>query len=95
MCMVNITISISKDLCEKMKLHSEVKWSEVVRKALASYVDRLEIVEGGTVPMEKLSKKLKDSGLDVSTIELEKAIKYYEEGRKLEWKRLSTKQTSS
>ena len=94
MCMVNLTISISEDLCEKMKRHSEVKWSEVVRKALANYIDRLEIVEGGVMPMKKLAKKLKDSGIDTSKIDLDSAIKYYEEGRKLEWKRLSTTQTS-
>jgi len=93
--MVNITISISQELCEKMKQYSEVKWSEVVRKAIANYVDRLEIVEGGMVPMKKLAKKLKESGIDISSIDLEKANKYYEEGRKLEWKRLSTTQTSS
>jgi N-dimethylarginine dimethylaminohydrolase len=93
--MVNITISISPELSEKMKRHSEVKWSEVVRKAIVNYVDRLEIVEGGVVPMKKIAEKLKDSGVDVSKIDLEKAIKYYEEGRKLEWKRLSTTQTSS
>ena len=39
-------------------------------------------VEG--VPMKKLAKKLKDSGVDISSIDLEKAIKYYEEGKKLE-----------
>jgi hypothetical protein len=94
-CMANITISIPKELSEKMKRHSEVKWSEVVRKTLANYVERLEIVEGGVVPMRKLAKKLKDTGVDVSSIDLEKAIEYYEEGRKLEWKRLSTTQTSS
>lgn len=93
--MVNITVSIPAELCEKMKRHSEVKWSEVVRKALASYVDRLDIVEGGVVPMKKLAQKLQNSGVDISSIDLEKAIKYYEEGRKLEWKRLSTTQTSS
>jgi hypothetical protein len=92
--MVNLTISISEDLCEKMKRHSEVKWSEVVRKALASYIDRLEIVEGGVMPMKKLAKKLKDSGVDTSKIDLDTAIKYYEEGRELEWTRLSTTQTS-
>ena len=78
-----------------MKRHSEVKWSEVVRKALVNYVDRLEILEGGVAPMKQLAKKLKDSGVDTSKIDLEKAIEYYEEGRKLEWKRLSTTQTSS
>jgi hypothetical protein len=93
--MVNITVSIPPQLCEKMKRHSEVKWSEVVRKALASYVDRLDIVEGGVVPMKKLAEQFQNSGVDISSIDLEKAIKYYEEGRKLEWKRLSTTQTSS
>lgn len=93
--MANITVSIPKELYEKMKRHSEVRWSEVVRKALANCVDRLEIVEGGVVPMRKLAKKLKDSGVDISSIDLDKAIEYYEEGRKLEWKRLSTTQTSS
>ena len=46
------------------------------------------------VPMKKLAKKLKVSGVDISSIDLEKAIKYYEEGKKLEWKRLSTTQTN-
>ena len=84
MHMVDITISIPQELYDKMKRHSEVKWSEVVRKAIASYVYRLEIVEGGVVPMKRLTKKLKDSGVDTSSIDLEKAIKYCEEGRKLE-----------
>ncbi len=80
--MANLTVSIPKELCEKMKRHSEVKWSEVVRKALSEYVDRLELVEGGVVPMKTLAKRMKEKGVDVSKIDLEKAIKYYEEGRK-------------
>jgi hypothetical protein len=95
MCMVNLTISIPEDLCEKMKRHSEVKWSEVVRKALLNYVDRLEIVDGGIVPMKKMAQKMKTLGINVSKIDLDKAIEHYEEGRKLEWKRLSTTQTRS
>jgi metal-responsive CopG/Arc/MetJ family transcriptional regulator len=93
--MVNITTSIPKDLYDKMKKYSEVKWSEVVRKALAEYVARLEIVERGLVPSEKLVTMLRESKLDVSSITLEKALEHYDEGRKLEWKRLSTTQTSS
>ena len=92
--MVNITVSIPRELYDKMKRYSEVKWSEVVRKALADYVGRLEIVEGGVVSSEKLVAMLKDSNLDVSGIDLDKAVEYYERGRKLEWKRLSTTQTS-
>ena len=93
--MVNITTSIPKDLYDKMKKYSEVKWSEVVRKALAEYIARLEIVERGIVSSEKLATMLRESKLDVSSIPLEKALEHYDEGRKLEWKRLSTTQTSS
>lgn len=93
--MVNVTVSIPEDLHEKMKEYSEVKWSEVVRKALAEYVGRLEIIKRGIVPSEKLAMILRESKLDVTSIDLEKALKYYDEGRKLEWKRLSTTQTSS
>jgi len=93
--MVNITISIPEELRKKMKRHSEVKWSEVVRKALANYVDNLEIAENGIVSAETLSRKLKEKGTDVSIINLDKAIEHYEEGRKLERKRLSMIQTNS
>ena len=93
--MVNITISIPEELYNKMKKYSEVKWSEVVRKALADYVGRLEIVEGGVVSSEKLVTMLKDLNLDISSVDLAKAIEFYEKGRKLEWKRLSTTQTCS
>jgi DUF438 domain-containing protein len=92
--MVNVTISIPQELYDKMKRFSEVRWSEVVRKALYDYIGRLEIVEGGVVSSEKLAAMLKDVNLDVSCVDLDKAIEFYEKGRKLEWKRLSTTQTS-
>jgi len=46
------------------------------------------------MPMKEVAKKLKDSGVDVSKIPLEKAIEYYKESRKLERKRSSKIQTS-
>jgi metal-responsive CopG/Arc/MetJ family transcriptional regulator len=82
--MANITISIPEELHRKMKRYSEVKWSEVVRKALADYVRRLEMVEGGVVSSEKLAAMLKDSNLDVACVDLKEAVEYYEKGRKLE-----------
>ena len=45
---------------------------------------------GEEVSMKKLAQKLKDSGVNISKVDLAKSIKYYEEGRKLERKRLST-----
>jgi len=92
--MTNLTIAIPELLSKRMKRHSEVKWSEVVRKALTDYVDRLEIIDCGVISSEALSRKLKEKGIDVSEIDLDKAIKFYEEGRKLERKRLSTIQAN-
>ena len=93
--MTNMTISIPSELCEKMKRHSEIKWSEVVRKSIADYINKMEIVEEGVVPSSKLANMLKDSNIDLADITLDKATEQYEKGRKLEWKRLSTTQTSS
>ena len=76
--MVNITVSVPQDLYDKMKRYSEVRWNDVARKALTEYVARLEIVEGVVVPSEKLAAMLKDAGLDVSNIDLDKAVEYYE-----------------
>lgn len=92
---MNITISLPEELSRKMKRHSEVRWSEVVRKALADYVANLEMDKGGVVSTEVLSQRLKKKCVHVSTIDLDKAIEHYEEGRKLARKRLSMIQASS
>jgi post-segregation antitoxin (ccd killing protein) len=93
--MVNITVSIPEELYNKMKKYSEVKWSEVVRKALAEYIGRLEVRERGVISSDKLAETLRAANLDLSSISLEKAIEYYKKARELEWKRLSTTQAHS
>jgi hypothetical protein len=93
--MTNMTISIPSELCEKMKKHAEVKWSEVVRKSIADYINKMEVAQGGIVPSSILAAMLKDSNLEVSDITLDKATEQYEKSRDLEWKRLSTTQTGS
>ena len=93
--MTNMTISIPTELCEKMKKHAEVKWSEVVRKSIADYINKMEIAKGGVVPSSTLLAMLKDSNIELSNIPLEKATEQYEKSRDLERKRLSTTQTSS
>ncbi|MEM2947153.1 MAG: ribbon-helix-helix domain-containing protein [Candidatus Bathyarchaeia archaeon] len=88
--MVNITVSIPEELYRKMKKYSEVRWSEVVRKALADYIRRLEAIERGVVPSERLVELLGEFSLDLSGISLEKALEFYEKARELEWKRFSS-----
>jgi len=43
--MPNLTLAIPEELHEKMKKHSEIRWSEVVRKTIASKVETLDAVE--------------------------------------------------
>lgn len=50
--MSNITLAIPDDLHTKMKAHSEIRWSEVVRKSI---LEKIELLEA----MDKIAKKSK------------------------------------
>ncbi|MBS3177082.1 hypothetical protein J4457_07685 [Candidatus Woesearchaeota archaeon] len=50
-----------EDLQERMKKHSEIRWSEVVRKSIANRIDMLEA-------MDKIAKKSKLTKKDVDEI---------------------------
>lgn len=56
--MGNITLSVPDDVHDEMKHFSEVKWSEVARKAIIERLEMLRITEG-------LAKKSKLSEKDV------------------------------
>jgi predicted CopG family antitoxin len=43
--MTNITLSIDDSVYKKMRKHSEVKWSEFVRKMIKKRIDELENLE--------------------------------------------------
>ncbi|MGQ4833926.1 MAG: hypothetical protein ACP6IS_08510 [Candidatus Asgardarchaeia archaeon] len=90
---VNVTFSFPRELYKKMKIHKEVNWSEVVRKAVSNHLKMIEIGEK-IIPMKELSKRLKEVGLNMEEVSLEEAEKYYKEMREKEWKRTSTTQTS-
>jgi len=59
--MPNVTLAIPKDLHEKMKKHSEIRWSEVVRKSISEKIDDLEV-------MGRLTKRSKLTQEDVDEI---------------------------
>jgi len=85
--MPNITLSIPEEVYRKMKKYSEVKWSEVARKAIMEYLRKLE----RTVSSEELLEELgEDFARELREISLEKAANYYEKAREAEWKRYST-----
>jgi len=43
--MPNITLSVPQELYEIMKKHKEIKWSEIARKALWEYANKLELLD--------------------------------------------------
>lgn len=54
--MVNMTLSIPEELSKRMKLLSEVRWSEVARKAIEKRVSDLELMEK-IISKSKLTEK--------------------------------------
>ncbi len=46
--MANLTLSIPDDLHEKMKEHSEMRWSEIARQAIQKKIEDLEMLENLT-----------------------------------------------
>ena len=59
--MTNMTLAIPEELHTRMKKHSEIRWSEVVRKSIAEKVETLEMIE-------KLGKKSKLTHEDISSL---------------------------
>lgn len=59
--MSNMTLAIPEDLRARMKKHSEIRWSEVVRKTIIEKVEMLEA-------MDKITKKSKLTEEDVEEI---------------------------
>jgi hypothetical protein len=59
--MPNITLAIPEELHVKMKEHSEIRWSEIVRKIIVEKINDLEI-------MDRLTKKSKLTQKDVDEI---------------------------
>ncbi|MBS7650334.1 MAG: hypothetical protein QXQ11_06460 [Candidatus Bathyarchaeia archaeon] len=85
--MPNLTIAIPKKLHSKMRKHREVKWSEVIRRAIS---DHLRIVEeSGSVNIEELREFILGAGESIDEISVERAIEQYRKMGELEWKRTS------
>jgi len=63
--MGNITLSIPEELQKKMKKHSDIRWSEVIRKTIQRRIEDLELLDRLTTRSEltqesalELSKKI-------------------------------------
>lgn len=66
MCMANMTLSIPDELHKKMKQMSDIRWSEIARRAIEERINDLEV-------MNKIASKSKLTKRDVN--EISKKIK--------------------
>ncbi len=82
--MPNITISVPEYLYEEMKLRKEIKWSEVIRRAISEYLEKLKRKRIKGVTMEELREKFKDI-LDEIPLDIDVDVK---ELRKMELRRV-------
>jgi len=63
---VNVTFAVPEELHEIMRRHPEIKWSEIARKAMWEYAQKLELMER-IVSDSRLSEK--------DVLELDKKVK--------------------
>ena len=92
--MPNITLSIPDEIYRKMKKYSEIKWSEVVRKAIVDYLKKLEESKTEISTKELLEELSDDFKKCLDELDFEKALEGYKKMRDEEWKRISTIQTN-
>ena len=59
--MTNIHVAIPNELHKRMKQHSEIRWSDVVRKSITQKVEMLEV-------MDQIAKKSKLTKKDIEEI---------------------------
>ncbi len=59
--MTNLTLAIPEKLHEKMRKHSEIRWSEVVRRTISDKIEDLEL-------MDKLTSKSRLTQKDVDEL---------------------------
>ena len=59
--MANITLTLPEALHKKLRQHSEIRWSEVIRQVLQKNLEQLEI-------MDEIVKKSKFTEKDVEEI---------------------------
>ena len=91
--MTNITLSIPNEVHFKMKMHKEIRWSEVVRRAITEFMEKLE-EKGSEMTTKELREVLGDDfRKNLSELSFEKAEKEYKKMRDAEWKRVSSIQT--
>lgn len=87
--MTNITLSIPNEVHVKMKIHKEIRWSEVVRRTITEYIEKLEEKGSETTTKDLLEELGDDFRKSLNELSFENAAKGYKKMRDAQWKRVS------
>jgi len=88
--MPNITLSVPEELYRKMKKRSDVKWSDVARRAILERLEALEGPVGYHATTEELREKIAKAGVKLEKIPIDEAVVHHRRMRELARKRIST-----
>ncbi len=82
--MAHITLSVPEKMYKRMKEHSEIKWSEVARRAIAEHLNSIR----GKSTTGEIKKMLSPETMKtLRAISKEKAREMYKDVVAEEWKR--------
>ena len=85
--MTNITFSVDDDIHKKMKEYPEVKWTEVLRQSIVSYLKKVEEIDVLTITDFK--KRLDPEILKkIDELDEKDETMFYEKAKKMEEERL-------
>lgn len=89
-----MTLSVPEEVYRKMKKRSDVRWSEVARRAIVDHLERLEGPAGFRTSAAELRNRLANAGVGVERVSVKKAVAQASKMRRLEWKRVSSTRAS-
>jgi tetrahydromethanopterin S-methyltransferase subunit A len=85
--MTNITFSVDDELHKKMKAHSEIKWTEILRQAIIEYLKKVEDID--VLSIEDFRKRMgPEIQKKVEALTEKDEIAFYKEAKRLEEERL-------
>jgi len=84
--MTNITFAVDNDIYKRMKMHPEIKWSEILRRAIIQYLDQIE--NYNSMPAYTLKNRLSKELIDkINQETIKESEEYYQIIKKSEKKR--------
>ena len=84
--MTNITFSIDDDIHKKMKEHSEIKWTEILRQSIINYLKKLEKID--VISIKDFRENLDPELLQkIEVLNEQEEVLFYEKTRKMERER--------